>query len=503
MATVAQDLIATEKSHSVPFSRQLVPEYPLITMSGASTPQQQRADPAPEGSGIPENITVFGIQEGNGTPENITVFGDHHGSGAGLPSTADPASAQEVPVPHRGGELDAPQADARSKMATFAYDDNITQLEIAITKVKEEIQGIKDSMTSSSSSSTSGISLDTIATMIKAAVKQETQKLTQDFEAKIKQMSERKAEENKDEGYEDPLQHHDPWLNSGTASVPSGIVAGCPGTNMPQTPPGIPTGPSPPGVVSSRNARECVPLFRAPLTKYELGTLRLDKPLDDKVAQSDNFKFNGKTGGLTWKDRAARYMIGKIPALKAVLEWAEKVELHGQNSIREEEIMYMVGIGMGQDEVRIMNGAVWTFISLCVSDEAENVFRGAEALHGLDAWRRLARQIDHGRATRKELLRREVKDLYQKHIRSLDQVESAVAMFDNKIREYVEAGGTAPDQYEQKSDMHNILPGNLKEHLLNKVTDESVSYVEFRDAVVSQAKAHPHPGPGWDPQPTG
>merc|ERR1711884_473843 len=105
---------------------------------------------------------------------------------------------------------------------------------------------------------------------------------------------------------------------------------------------------------------------------------------------------------------------------------------------------------------------MWTFLSLCVTGEAENTFKGTDQLHGLDAWRRLVRQIDRGRSTRREHLRREVKDLYRKHIRALDQVESSIVAFDNLIQEYHEHDGPLPSEFERKSDLHNILPSKLK-----------------------------------------
>ena len=113
------------------------------------------------------------------------------------------------------------------------------------------------------------------------------------------------------------------------------------------------------------------------------------------------------------------------------------------------------------------------------------MFKGAEPLNGIDAWRRLVRYIEHGKAIRLETLRREIKSIHLRQIPSLEKVEEGVAEFDNILQEYVLAGGTAPTKAERKSDLLAILPGDLRETLLWKASDES-EYEDFRDHVVMQ-----------------
>ena len=64
------------------------------------------------------------------------------------------------------------------------------------------------------------------------------------------------------------------------------------------------------------------------------------------------------------------------------------------------------------------------------------MFKRAETLNGLDAWRVMTHQVDHGRPIRLEVLRREVKELHTRAIKSLEQVEEGVPDFENTMDEY-------------------------------------------------------------------
>ena len=59
-----------------------------------------------------------------------------------------------------------------------------------------------------------------------------------------------------------------------------------------------------------------------------------------------------------------------------------------------------------------------------------------------------------------------------------------VAEYENKINDFVEAGGRRPPEDELKSDLNAILPNELGNHLTVRVTDHNLSYQQFRDFVV-------------------
>ena len=65
---------------------------------------------------------------------------------------------------------------------------------------------------------------------------------------------------------------------------------------------------------------------------------------------------------------------------------------------------------------------------------ADVMFKRADWNNGIDAWRRIVRQVDHGRSIRLETLRREVKDIHTRPIKMVEAVEEGVAQFENLSR---------------------------------------------------------------------
>ena len=85
---------------------------------------------------------------------------------------------------------------------------------------------------------------------------------------------------------------------------------------------------------------------------------------------------------------------------------------------------------------------------------------------GVEAWRRISRFIDRGREIRLETLRNEVRIIWGLLvIKPFEEVIIGIAQFENKIDEYIDAGGTRLDDQEMKSDLNTILPAKLSELL--------------------------------------
>ena len=142
--------------------------------------------------------------------------------------------------------------------------------------------------------------------------------------------------------------------------------------------------------------------------------------------------------------------------------------------------------GSGDNMLDVLNSGVWGFLSNCLSGEAETMFKQAKTLQGIDAWRRLIRSIDHGRHIRLETLRNEVRLLHTRHIRNLEGVAIGLAEFDNKIKEFEDLGGQKHHDHDKKSDLLAILPQELRELLIWRVTDPDEPYQTFRDRVQTQ-----------------
>ncbi len=225
------------------------------------------------------------------------------------------------------------------------------------------------------------------------------------------------------------------------------------------------------------------PKFTWPLTLGPLGGLSTGKLFDDRMTAQDGYKFDGSKGGVKWKGKLERYFMSKCPALKAILEWAEVAEV---SEITEGLLKEAVGQGMELEQCETLNSAVWGFLSNCLAGEAETIFKGANSLNGIDAWRRVIRYIDHGKSIRLETLRNEIRTIHLRPIKNLESITVGIAEFENKIAEYVDMGGREPHNDDKKADLLAILPEQLRENLLWRATDPG-PFHEFRDMVQAQA----------------
>ena len=205
---------------------------------------------------------------------------------------------------------------------------------------------------------------------------------------------------------------------------------------------------------------------------------------DDRLASQSRFQFDGNKGGVSWKGTLERYIISKCPAMMEILEWAEKWD--GEKIDHALLIRATMGTAMDATRLENMNNSIWGFLSNCLSSEAETIFKTADKLQGIDAWRRVIRFIDHGRDIKLEGMRNEMKMIHTRTIKNLENVPIGIAEFELQIKDYVEAGGTQPTEEEMKSDLVRILPEHLQVDLLWRATDPG-PYTRFRDMVKTQA----------------
>ena len=235
------------------------------------------------------------------------------------------------------------------------------------------------------------------------------------------------------------------------------------------------------GARQPRAKPEPLPLKLGPLGQLYDANAKL---FDDKLTSQASFQFDGSKGGATWKGKLERYFISKCPALMKMLSWAEKWE--GEKITEDMLARATHGTYMDLDRLNNVNGAVWGFLSNCISGEMETVFKTADTLQGFEAWRRIVRYIEHGKDIKLEGMRNDMKTLHLRPIRSLEQVPIGISEFEFKIKEYEDAGGTVPTESEMKADLLHILPESLRDNLLWRATDPG-PYSRFRDMVRSQA----------------
>ena len=169
-------------------------------------------------------------------------------------------------------------------------------------------------------------------------------------------------------------------------------------------------------------------------------------------------------------------MVYKAPVLKELLEWAEAQD---GEAITEARMIAACSRRLSEEQGLNVNAQIWGFLSMCLRSTAETMFKRADWNNGVEGWRRLVRQIDHGKAIRLETLRRQVQELHTRPIKSLD---------------YVRAGGVQAPDVQLKADLLRILPRELRGLLIWHATDMDVSCARFRDTVVAQ-DGHGHHEP--------
>ena len=268
---------------------------------------------------------------------------------------------------------------------------------------------------------------------------------------------------------------HDPLAGAGSPWPIRGAAAADPTGAMPAA---ARSGP-PPDPGASTGSIDKLPLD----LRDGLGSIaHKDRPIFDmKMALQEEYKFNGVKDGNKWKERIEGYFISCAPVLMSILAWVERQD---NEVITVDWVQAAVGPKMTPEQVLNSDAQLWGFLRAVVSGSAETMFRRATRLHGYDAWRRLIRHVDQGREIRLSELRRNMKFVQMKPIKNLSEVEQGVAEFENKIQEFVTAGGDGPSEEHMKDDLMQMLPEKIQSDLMYHSKHKSISFSEFRDLVV-------------------
>ena len=221
--------------------------------------------------------------------------------------------------------------------------------------------------------------------------------------------------------------------------------------------------------------------------------VRIDynKLFDDKVALSPEYAYHGGDGGDRWRMKTYGYLISKCPILAKILKWAEGCD---NKSITKDvwksentQEMWMTEINLVK-----LSDALWGFLNTCLKGEAHTTFENAEELNGFDGWRLVIQEIQKGRSVRKATLRKLVKN--PPKISKLEDVSTGMVKYRNLLREYEAVGGKAPDEAEQKSDLLDALPQELRENLMwrahNKLDETYAQFQSHVQATVNEILFH-------------
>ena len=209
----------------------------------------------------------------------------------------------------------------------------------------------------------------------------------------------------------------------------------------------------------------------------------IEKLFDDKIAVSEEYRYNGSDNGDRWRTKIRGYWISKCPTLIAVLDWAEK---HDEKAVGDKSWRGKTWRGRRLPDAQMdrLSELIWGFLNTCVKDGGRTPFESADTLNGLDAWRAIVEEIQKSRGIRLKQLRKTVQS--QPAISKVEDVANGVLKFENNIREYVNAGGDRPSDKEMKSDLIDALPQEIRENLVWRLPS-SEPFSAFRDHVRASA----------------
>ncbi len=201
------------------------------------------------------------------------------------------------------------------------------------------------------------------------------------------------------------------------------------------------------------------------------------------MALSEVYSYSGGDGGDRWRTKTRGILISKIPALLPILDWAEEFD---EQKITEnmwvqkkmqENWMTEVSISRPSEVVR-------GFLNTCLKGEAHTTFETADLLNGLDGWRLVVQDIQRGRNVRMATLRKLINN--PPTIARVEDVAAGIVKYQNLIKEYKAVGGEPPNEKEQKTDLLDSLPQELRDNLLwRSVNDEK--FVDFQNHVKATA----------------
>ena len=126
-----------------------------------------------------------------------------------------------------------------------------------------------------------------------------------------------------------------------------------------------------------------------PIKGRAIGVLASDKPgyslFNEKLTQSDEFKFDGVKNGAAWKLRLTQHFIGRVPAMIEILKWSER---HEQRKVTDDSFDSATMAFLDERQRGELQSQLWSFLAGCLVGSAKTMFNSVTSLNGLDAWRR-------------------------------------------------------------------------------------------------------------------
>ena len=222
--------------------------------------------------------------------------------------------------------------------------------------------------------------------------------------------------------------------------------------------------------------------------------VRWERLFDDKISLSPMYAYSGgggnSNGGEKWRKTTRGYFMSKYQAAKQILDWVESMEETSLNDDAIDGIIHHAKfteqrfIDIEASDLKNLGVQIWGFLNNCITGEARAQFEAADELNGLDAWRRVSKDIRKNRWIRRERLRQLIKNMPP--ISKLEDVERCILTFDNHVKAYEDVSGEKVNNRDKRSDLLNALPLEIREPLQWRLGVEE-TYEAFRDFIILNA----------------
>ena len=98
--------------------------------------------------------------------------------------------------------------------------------------------------------------------------------------------------------------------------------------------------------------------------------INMSKLFDDRVAMSDDYRFDGVKGGDAWLKKIRGYFVSKCPEIKPILEYAEQM---GHESFTNDALVAEANTyrWMTETNIRRLSEVLCGFLDTCLKEKGK------------------------------------------------------------------------------------------------------------------------------------
>ena len=218
-------------------------------------------------------------------------------------------------------------------------------------------------------------------------------------------------------------------------------------------------------------------------TNVNNGINERTKLFEEKTAENHTGDGSPDTGP-SWFRWTRMYLIGNADC-EEMLKWAES----RTNPITKDEVARMINPTL---DPTVLSGHLWKYLNQALVKNGRVVFENLETRNGFEAWRRIHRMIFKSSMLQKHTLGLKITQP-EKYLKESNNLSAGIEKWEQDIRNYIDAGGQAPNDDLMVVQLCAALPSTLRSNLILR-TDEFRDYAQFKHYVTEQTEKLEHFG---------